>query len=200
MKPTLLNSIKFLAYITPFLLGFTFILLAAMNGTPLPAIVYFGVLALTMFIVSLIVVKSDTPLPTNYNELCKTWGWNFYDDAYYRPSLATYFIVFTAMYNIVPMFMNSNVNYWFMFFLILVFALDSVVNYGINKCYTVASYTLASVFGMIVGGVSSALINTADPNLMLFGNIPSDRQSCGRTSNKNFKCLVYKNGQLIKRL
>ena len=171
-----------------------------MNGTPLPAIVYFGVLALSMFIVSLIVVKADTPLPSNYNELCKTWGWNFYDDAYYRPSLATYFIVFTAMYNIVPMFMNSNVNYWFMFFLILVFALDSVVNYGINKCYSVASYTLASVFGLIVGGVSSALINTADPSLMLFGDIPSNRQSCGRTSNKNFKCLVYKNGQLIKRL
>lgn len=200
MKPTLLNAIKFLAYITPFLLGFTFILLAALNGTPLPALVYFGILALTMLVISMITIHSDMPIPTGYNELCKTFGWNFYDDAYYRPALGSYFIVFTFMYSLIPMIMNSQINIFFISFMSAVLILDAVVNFGINKCYTMATYIIAVFFGIMLGGLSSALINSTNPELIFFGDKASNKSSCGMVSSKNFKCQVYKNGQLIKQL
>lgn len=200
MKLNLLNSLKFLAYITPFLLAFTFILLAAINGTPIPALIYFGILAISIFLLSLFVIKTDTPLPTNYNELCKTWGWNFFDDAYYRPSLATYFIVFTFFYTMVPMFINSNVNYWFMAFMLSVFALDTVFNFFINNCYTLPSFITSMITGLIVGIGSAVGINGISPNLTFFGDMKSNKATCGKVSNKNFKCLVYKNGQILKQL
>lgn len=198
---TLLNAIKFLAYISPFLLGFTFILISAMNGTPLPAIIYFGILALSMFLLSLIVIKGTDPIPRDYNELCKTWGWNFFTDAYYRPSLGTYFIVFTLFYTIIPMIINKNMNYFFLSFMLFVFILDLVINFGVNKCYRISTYMISIFAGLIIGGVSSPLINATNPELVFFSTGgPSNNVTCGKVSNKNFKCLVYKNGQLIKQL
>lgn len=197
---SLLNAIKFLAYISPFLLGFTFILIAAMNGTPLPAIIYFGILALSMFLLSLITISSTNPLPSNYNELCKTWGWNFFSDAYYRPSLGTYFIVFTLFYTLLPMILHSNVNYFFLTFMLFVFILDLVINFGVNKCYQTSTYFISIFAGLLIGGLTSPFIASADPSLVFFGSPPSNNQQCGMVSKKNFKCLVYKNGQLIKQL
>ena len=81
MKFWLLNTLKFLAYISPFLLGFTFITVSALNATYLKPLIYIGILALTMLIVAQIKLNDNMPMPNDFNELCKTWGWNFFDDA-----------------------------------------------------------------------------------------------------------------------
>ena len=78
--------------------------------------------------------------------------------------------------------------------------LDVVFNFGINKCYTLSSYVISVFLGTIVGGISSSLINSTNPELVYFGESPTNNVTCGKVSNKNFKCLVYKNGQLVKKL
>lgn len=200
MKFWLLNTFKFLAYISPFLLGFTFITVSALNGDYLKPIIYFGILGLSMLLISQIKLNTNTPIPDNFNELCKTWGWNFFDDAYYRPSLATFFITFSAFYTIMPMIINGTFNVLFIVYLISVFVLDLIFNLSLNKCYTLSSYMISVFTGTIIGGVSSALINSTNQELVYFGESPSNKTSCRKVSNKNFKCLVYKNGELIKRL
>ena len=200
MKFWLLNTFKFLAYIAPFLFGFSLITISALNGTFLQPLIYFGILALTMLILSQIKLNKDMPMPADFNEICKTWGWNFFDDAYYRPSLGTYFIVFSAFYTLMPMIINNNFNIFFITYIISVFLLDSIFNFGINNCYTASSYVISIFFGIIIGSVSSSLINSSNPELVYFGNSPSNNQTCGKVSNKNFKCSVYKNGQLIKQM
>ena len=200
MKFWLLNTLKFLAYISPFLLGFTFITVSALNATYLKPLIYIGILALTMLIVAQIKLNDNMPMPNDFNELCKTWGWNFFDDAYYRPSLATYFITFSAFYSLMPMIINKTFNVVFIVYIIAVFLLDLIFNFSINKCYTISSYTISVFLGTLIGGISSSLINSTNPELVYFGESPSNNVTCGKVSNKNFKCLVYKNGQLIKRL
>ena len=59
MKFWLLNTFKFLAYIAPFLFGFSLITISAMNGTFLQPIIYFGILALTMMLLSQIKLNKD---------------------------------------------------------------------------------------------------------------------------------------------
>ena len=201
MKLWLLNILKFLAYISPFLLGFTFITVSALNGTYLQPIIYFGILALTMLVISTIKINSGMPMPDDFNELCKTWGWNFFNDAYYRPSLATYFIVFSAFYTITPMIITGSINVPFIVYLITVFLLDFVFNFNINNCYTVSSYTISVFLGIIIGAITSSLIHSTFPELIYFGDgEPSNKESCGKVSNKQFKCKVYRNGELIKQL
>ena len=200
MKFWLLNTLKFLAYIAPFLLGFTFITVSALNGTFLQPLVYFGVLSLTMLVLSQIKINGNLDLPTDYNAICKTWGWNIFDDAYYRPSLGTYFIVFSAMYTIMPMIISQNINVFFIVYLISVFLLDLIFNFSINKCYTITSYSISVFFGLLVGSLSSTLVHSTNPELVYFGDTPSNNQTCGKKNNKNFKCSVYKNGKLIKNL
>lgn len=200
MKFWLLNTLKFLAYISPFLLGFTFITVSAINGSFLKPVLYFGILALTTLILSLFKLNKDMDMPENYNELCKTWGWNVFNDAYYRPSLATYFITFTLFYTCIPMILNNNVNVMFIIYIVAVMLLDFVFNYSINKCYTTASYTISIFFGVILGSVISAYINSLNPELLYFGDESSTKENCGKVSKKNFKCKVYKNGQLLKTL
>ena len=200
MKFWLLNTFKFLAYIAPFLFGFSLITISALNGTFLQPIIYFGILALSMMLLSQIKINKDVPIPSNFNEICKTWGWNFFDDAYYRPSLGTYFIIFSVFYTLMPMIINKTFNIFFIVYIISVFMLDLIFNFGINKCYTTSSYVISIFAGVIIGGVSSSLINATNPELVYFGVSPSNNQVCGKVSNKNFKCSVYKNGQLIKRL
>ena len=200
MKFWLLNTFKFLAYIAPFLFGFSLITISAMNGTFLQPIIYFGILALTMMLLSQIKLNKDMPIPADFNEICKTWGWNFFDDAYYRPSLGTYFIVFSVFYTLMPMIINKTFNIFFLVYIISVFVLDTLFNFGINKCYTTSSYVISIFAGTLIGGITSSLINATNPELIYFGLSPSNNQVCGKVSNKNFKCSVYRNGQLIRQL
>ena len=197
MNFNLRNMFQFLAYITPFLLGFTFLLLAAMNGNVLQAVVYFGILVMTSLVVSMLKINNGVPLPA-IPEVCKTWGWNFFDDAYYRPSLSTYFISFTLMYVLTPMLVTSNVN-WFLFsFMTFVYVLEMTYNFGYNKCYTLMSFVLSTLLGVLFGGGSGLLLSKNAPEMIFFGDKPSNKATCGKVSNRNFKCVVYKNGQLIK--
>ena len=200
MKFWLLNTFKFLAYISPFLFGFSLITISAMNDTYLQPIIYFGILALSMMLLSQIKLNKDMPIPANFNELCKTWGWNFFDDAYYRPSLGTYFIVFSMFYTIIPMIINKTFNIFFIVYSICVFVLDLLFNFSINNCYTMSSYIISIFTGILIGGLSSSFINASNPELVYFGISPSNNEVCGKVSNKNFKCSVYKNGQLIRQL
>ena len=147
----LLNTFKFLAYIAPFLFGFSLITISAMNGTFLQPIIYFGILALTMMLLSQIKLNKDIPLPADFNEICKTWGWNFFDDAYYRPSLGTYFIVFSVFYTLMPMIINKTFNIFFLVYIISVFVLDTVFNFSINKCYTTSSCVISIFAGTLIG-------------------------------------------------
>tara|TARA_B100001063_G_C16557196_1_gene449092 strand:+ start:162 stop:356 length:195 start_codon:yes stop_codon:yes gene_type:complete len=63
-----------------------------------------------------------------------------------------------------------------------------------------SSYIISIFAGTLIGGISSSFINASNPELVYFGLSPSNNEVCGKVSNKNFKCSVYKNGQLIKQL
>ena len=195
-----MNSIQFLAYIAPFLLIFTLITISVIDGRLIKMLLYVGSLAITSGLLSLVTFSKDdkNKLPENYNELCKTFGWNFFKESYYKPSLSTYCIVFTMAYTIAPMIFVNNINVGYIIFLIFIFVLDFGINYGYNKCYTPRSYFISLVFGVLVGSVLSLLIHDRAKEFVYFGD--KDERRCGKVSKNKFKCSVYKNGVLIRDL
>lgn len=190
------NLFDIITYISTFLLGFTFILISFINSEPVKAIVYLGSLLTTMMIVVfLLKFKTNEPLPTS--AICGMW--TMLDDTFFRPSMSTYFIVFTLFYTLIPMILTSNMNYWLMTFIIVIFAIDTVGKKFIHKCMTWTGLLISLITGGVLGSlISFGLYHTA-PLLVYFGDLSSNNTQCGK-KGKKFVCSVYKNGQLIKNL
>ena len=102
------NLFDIITYISTFLLGFTFILLSFINGEPIKPIVYLGSLLSTMMLV-VFFLKFKTKEPIPISPICNMWS--ILDDTFYRPSMSTYFIIFTFFYTLIPMIITSNMNY-----------------------------------------------------------------------------------------
>lgn len=190
------NLFDIITYISTFLLGFTFILISFINSEPVKAIVYLGSLLTTMMIVVfLLKFKTNEPLPTS--AICGMW--TMLDDTFFRPSMSTYFIVFTLFYTLIPMILTSNMNYWLMTFIIVIFAIDTVGKKFIHKCMTWTGLLISLITGGVLGSLFSFGLYHTAPLLVYFGNLSSNNTQCGK-KGKKFVCSVYKNGQLIKNL
>jgi hypothetical protein len=198
MNLSMTNLFQFLSYISPFLLAFTFILIGFMNGQPIQPIIYLGVLSLTMgLVVGLLKLNNEGAIPTQ-GALCNMW--NIMPDAYNRPSMSTYFIVFTFAYIMMPMIMANNINYYLMTFILLIFAGDTISKYVMNKCISTSGLVVAFITAAILGTGAGFGIYSINPELTFFSDVKSNRVSCGKKSGKEFVCSVYRNGQLIKNL
>ena len=54
--------------------------------------------------------------------------------------------------------------------------------------------------GLLGAGYASALNYTKNGNLLYFNEIISNNKICSRPQKQKFKCAIYKNGELVKRL
>lgn len=191
------NMFQFLAFISPFLLAFTFILIGFMNYEPIKPLLYLGSLTMTMFlVVGLLKFSVSGRQPKIPSALCGVWNMS---DAYNRPSMSTYFITFTLFYLFVPMLISNNFNYFLFTFILLILASDSVSKF-MNECIHIKGWIIALVTGGLFGSLISFGIHHLDPNLLFFGDYKTNNVMCSKPSNKKFVCSVYKNGQLIKNL
>lgn len=198
MTLSMYNLFQFLSYISPFLLAFTFILIGFMNGSPLQPIIYLGILSLSMgLIVGLLKLNTNEIIPKT-SPMCNIW--NIMPDSYNRPSISTFFIMFTFSYIMLPMVLSGNINYYLMTFILLVFAGDTVTKMMINKCISTSSFVVSLVTSAIIGSGAGFGIYSINPELTFFSDIKSNKVSCGKKSDKRFVCSVYKNGQLVKNL
>ena len=198
MTLSMSNLFQFLSYISPFLLAFTFILIGFMNGNPLQPIVYLGILSLTMgIVVGLLKLNTNEKIPYT-SAICNIWS--IMPDSYNRPSISTYFIVFTLTYIMLPMILSNNINYYLMTFILMVFAGDTVTKLILNKCMSNSSFFVSLILASIIGSGTGFGIYSINPELTFFSDIKSNKVSCGKVSDKRFVCSVYKNGELIRNL
>jgi|AntAceMinimDraft_18_1070375.scaffolds.fasta_scaffold54128_1 hypothetical protein len=190
------NLFDIITYISTFLLGFTFILLSFINGEPIKPIVYLGSLLSTMMLV-VFFLKFKTKEPIPISPICNMWS--ILDDTFYRPSMSTYFIIFTFFYTLIPMIITSNMNYWLMTFIIIIFSIDTVGKKFIHKCMTWTGLIISIITGGVFGSIISFGIYSSIPELVYFGDYNSNNTQCGK-KGKKFVCSVYKNGQIIKNI
>jgi len=109
-------------------------------------------------------------------------------------SLSSFFITFTFIYLALPMQKNNDWN----FFVILGFLILYVVDIYSKPFQTSLGIFLGSTMGAIYGLLCYWFATTiGGDSLVYFNIISSNNVYCSRPKKQQFKCYVYKNGQVI---
>ena len=119
-------------------------------------------------------------------------------------SLSSFLIVYTFFYLFLPMKQAKNINYsvvsLFIFFYIAdilgrqYIKLKEVPNMDIIGTFT------GTVVGIMYGLTCYSIISVAGDKLTYFSRSSSNNEYCSRPRKQQFKCNVYKNGQIISSL
>ncbi len=114
------------------------------------------------------------------------------------PTYSTYILCFTFMYFMMPMFITNNVNYILLTFFIIYIVFDIMVK-ATNQCLKAAP----AIIGDIIGGLGfgAALIgllySTPVRKYLYTSDTSNGKDVCSMPSKQQFKCNVYKNGELV---
>jgi len=112
-------------------------------------------------------------------------------------SVSTFFIIFTLFYLLFPMNSNKDWNYYVLAVFIGMFALDTLykVKY---MCTTWKGIFVGGCLGAFYGwGCYGLLHNFGGDKFLYFNTISSNNVYCSRPKKQQFKCNVYKGGEII---
>ena len=118
--------------------------------------------------------------------------------SYGNSTFSSFIFAFTAMYLFLPMFMNSSANYW-LFSLTLVYFFADIFIKQYKNCYaSMTELILNILLGCATGGLIVMLMYIGKASKFLFFNeMVTDKEVCSKPKNSQFKCQVYKNGELL---
>jgi hypothetical protein len=109
-----------------------------------------------------------------------------------------FIFAFTAGYAFLPMVINKTINIFILTAFILYAGFDMLwKNY--NRCiFSIPIILVNLLFGLIIGiTIVLALSGSGNSKLLFFNEYSSDKEICSMANKQQFKCAVYKNGQLI---
>jgi hypothetical protein len=116
-------------------------------------------------------------------------------------SLSSFLIIYTFIYLLLPMMHAKNINYSVVSLFIFFFIAD-ILGRQYIKLKDVPNYDGVGTFtGTIVGAMYGiacySIISVAGDKLTYFSTSASNNEYCSRPKKQQFKCNVYKNGQII---
>jgi hypothetical protein len=149
-----------------------------------------GVLTLREFLLMIFGAKSEI----SDNRVCNMVQYSKYGN----PAFSVFVLAFTIMYLCLPMFLNDDVNYWIFGGLLTYLLLDIFIKYT-KRCITTYSDILVN---LVSGGFSGAIIPAmlyigGSSKYLFFNEISSNKEICSMPKKQQFKCAIYKNGQLV---
>ena len=191
---SLTNIFLFFSSISTFLVIFLIVSLSIFNQTLKGFIYLFGVLIVCGIILILQNVFKEESKGGSVT--CNLFNVPFIGN-YINPSLSSAILSFTTMYLFLPMQRIGNYNYPLILFLSSIIIIDLVTKNS-NKCST----STASFLGILIGSFFalsywSTWHMAGFDDLLYFSEIISDGTVCKRPTRTQFKCKVYKNGELV---
>ena len=130
----------------------------------------------------------------NNSNICKAITYSPYGN----PTFSSFVFAFTIMYLSLPMFSHGAPNFWVFISLIIYFLLDLFI-----KIYKNCVILKGDLFLNILLGVSSAALivtlmySGGSGKYLFFNEVSSNKEICYQPKQQNFRCQVYKNGELI---
>jgi hypothetical protein len=97
------------------------------------------------------------------------------------------------------MMMNDVMNIPLLIVLLVLYAIDCVMKSS-NKCTTPIGIVLGSFLGLVWGLMWYFVVQNQHPELLYYDDLISNKIACSRPTQQQFKCSVYKNGELLKTL
>jgi len=111
---------------------------------------------------------------------------------------------FILMYLCLPMFLNDNINWWLFTGLVFYISLDVGIK-SLQGCIIMNKNGVQMFLDLLVGlGLASiwvaAMSAGGSSKYLYFNEATSDSQVCSMPKKQQFKCSVYKNGELISNI
>jgi len=96
------------------------------------------------------------------------------------------------------MFITNQTNWGLIIFFLALFFSDAYFSV-ISGCYKDGwGPTIGALIGIICGAMWFELFHQSKlSQLLYFNDLTSNKESCSRPQKQNFKCSVYKDGQLV---
>jgi hypothetical protein len=199
-----MNLLYSLSFYSPIIILISVLLFSIFTGSLAKASWYYlWIFAITFLRV--ILFKSTGYSDQTIPDICSTGLTALFipKDATY----STYVLTFTMMYFFLPMVMVSNqsnvnvVNYGVLAFFIAYIFLDLFIKSSLN---CIPSFFSKLVIGNVVGGlflggvVAGVIMYGSNLKGYLFINeVNTNKEVCSMPSKQQFKCSVYKNGELV---
>lgn len=116
---------------------------------------------------------------------------------YKNISITTFIIMYTFTYLLLPMQRAGDWNYFVLFGFLAMLIMDTVFKLY-SMCMTKLQWFVGCVLGIMYGFAYFAVIQSAGGDKMLYFNtVTSNDVYCTRPKKQQFKCYVYKNGEII---
>jgi hypothetical protein len=156
--------------------------------------IYLGFLIASCVIRNFIYKSNGSEETVNDRTICTTIQYGKYGN----PTFSAFVFAFTIMYLSLPMFSNSDVNFW-IFIVLFVYALTDIFIRVYKGCIlNMGDLFLNLLFGLVSAAAIVSLMYAGGSGKYLFFNeVSSDKEVCSQPKKQTFKCSLYKNGELI---
>jgi hypothetical protein len=149
-----------------------------------------GVSVLREFLLMLFGAKQEL----STNRVCNMAQYSKYGNT----GFSVFILSFTVLYICLPMFLNDDVNYWIFGGLLTYLLVDIFIKYTKQCITTYTDILLNLTTGSFAGALITAMMYIGGSSKYLFFNeISSNKEICSMPKKQQFKCNVYKNGELI---
>ena len=202
MEWSLSNIFQFISFMAPSLIAF-FLFMASIFNQDLKGFVYLAGALFATCINRITQSIIATPPPENYPAACSLFNGGFAQHLFgiqisTQPSVSSMFIAFTTTYLIMPMYYNDRINYPIMITFLSLFMINAWTNVT-NNCTPATGAIMGGLIGTICAMTWFSLFHGAGlDKLLYFTEVASNKVMCEKPTEQQFKCSVYKNGQLLK--
>lgn len=134
------------------------------------------------------------PMMQSNNNICNSISYSKYGNNTY----STFMLTFTTVYLTMPMFINSSVNWLFLGSCIAFIIMDISVRVKAGCAMPLKGIFTNMVAGLVLAATIIGLMTSNGGEKFLFFNeVQSNKTVCSRPSKQQFKCTVYKNGEVL---
>lgn len=192
------NILYLISYISPILVLSLVILIGLLNSNAIGAAIFTCAMLIVYFIGITMQKGLGVLSKQPKHPVCSVFGENLY----MVPSLSSMILFATITYIVLPFMMEGQtVSYIpLMSILLVIWGIDSFIKLKSN-CTSVLGIVLGTIGGGALGGLFTFLLyNFLNKGLLFHSSSESNNVTCKKPSKSQFKCSVYKNGQIIKQL
>jgi len=202
-----MNIFQSLSFYSPIIICVSIVLFSMFTATMEKAFVFFVWIFIITFIRIIVFkgLKSNTDPVTAIPDICLTGLSELFipKDVTY----STYILTFTMMYFITPMAMVSKqnninaLNYGVLAFFIAYIVLDLFIKNSLS-CIPgfFSSLVIGDILsGLFLGGVIAGVIMYGSnlKSYLYINEINTNKEVCSMPSKQQFRCNVYKNGEIV---
>ena len=194
MNFNLVDVLSMISLIAPFLIAFLMVMISIINSNAKGFLYLLGVVIL--FVINILFQNARRVPMNSTNKFC----YMFNITEFSEPSFNSALYIYTIFYVLMPMINMGMINFPLIIIFSLFWILDSIVKYT-NKCSSISGIVMGSILGLFFG-ISWFLVikSTGQTGLLYYDDLISNKIACTRPTKQNFKCQVYKNGELIQNI